>query len=88
VTQVLRRFEQSARLTVARAQEALDDLQALRLIRHGHTSVLSRVWQLRSSLSAYDALYVALAESLDAPLVTMDTRLAKAPGRRAEVIVP
>ena len=88
MTQVLRRFEQSARVTVARAQEALDDLQALRLIRHGHTLVLPRVWQLRSNLSAYNAVYVALAECLDAPLVTMDARLAKAPGRRAEVIVP
>jgi predicted nucleic acid-binding protein len=57
-------------------------------VRHVHTPVLTRIWELRSNLSAYDALYVALAESLEAPLVTMDGHLARAPGSRADVIVP
>jgi predicted nucleic acid-binding protein len=88
VAQVLRRFEQSGGLTKARAREALEDFQALRLVRHVHTPVLTRIWELRSNLSAYDALYVALAESLEAPLVTMDGHLARAPGSRADVIIP
>jgi predicted nucleic acid-binding protein len=49
-----------------------------------------RAWELRTNLSADDALYVALAEQLDAPLLTADARLAKAPGLRCpvEVLVP
>lgn len=57
-------------------------------MRHPHTALLSRVWSLRHNLSAYDALYIALAESLEAPLVTLDRRLAKAPGHDARVETP
>jgi predicted nucleic acid-binding protein len=49
---------------------------------------LERVRELRNNLSAYDALYVALAETLDVRLVTMDVRLAATPGHRLEVVVP
>ena len=48
----------------------------------------SRVWQLRSNLTVYDAWYVALAEALDWPLITLDRRLSRAVGPRCEVIVP
>ena len=49
--------------------------------------MLPRIWELRDSVSAYDAAYVALAETLSAPLMTTDTRLARAPGIRATVEV-
>ncbi len=48
----------------------------------------SRVWQLRDNVSLYDAWYVVLAELLDAPLVTLDLRLARAPGTRCDFILP
>ncbi len=88
VAQVLRRLEGAESLGSARASEAFEDLRALRLVRHSHLPLLDRVWALRSNLSAYDALYVALAESLEAPLVTLDERLARAPGHTAKVWVP
>lgn len=69
------------------AQAALDDLMAMRLERVSHRFLAERSWQLRDNLSFYDGLYVALAEALDAPLITFDARLAKAPGVLAEVEV-
>jgi len=48
-----------------------------------HDFLMSRVWDRRANLSAYDAVYVALAEALDAPLLTRDQGLANAPGHRA-----
>jgi predicted nucleic acid-binding protein len=53
--------------------------------RHPHDWLLPRVWELRHNLTACDALYVALAEALDAPLVTRDQRLAATPGHQAKV---
>ncbi|MEP1123405.1 MAG: type II toxin-antitoxin system VapC family toxin [Ilumatobacter sp.] len=47
-----------------------------------------RIWELRSNLTIYDAFYVALAESIDAPLATLDLRLAHAPGTRCDFITP
>jgi predicted nucleic acid-binding protein len=63
------------------------DLQALRLRRVEHRPLVARAWQLRGNLTIYDAMYVALAELLDAPLVTSDGRLAGAPGARCPVEV-
>jgi predicted nucleic acid-binding protein len=54
-------------------------------VRHEHEPFLGRMWELRDNLPAYDAAYVALAETLDAPLVTLDARVASAPGHRARV---
>ena len=87
VAQVLRRLERAGAVGERRAGEALDDLRALRLVRHEHLPLLTRAWALRHNLSAYDALYVALAEGLGAPLLTLDRRLADAPGHGAEVRV-
>ena len=56
------------------------DLRALDLQRHAHEPLLKRIWQLRQNLSAYDAVYVALAEALDCRIFTCDGRLARAPG--------
>jgi predicted nucleic acid-binding protein len=85
VAQVIRRFWIAGSITAARAQEALSDFRDLRIHRHPHEPLLSRVWELRHNLTSYDAAYVALAEALGAPLLTRDTRLASAPGHRAVV---
>ena len=88
VAQALRRYANDGALDPAAAEMALDDLSALDLQRHAHEPFLSRIWELRENLSAYDAAYVALAETLDASVLTCDGRLARAPGmaRRVEVI--
>ena len=87
VAQVLRRYAQRGDLRAARGREALQDLAAFPLTRCSHEPILGRIWQLRHSLSAYDAAYVALAEALDAPLVTCDARIARAHGHGATVEV-
>ncbi len=80
VLQALRRFVFSGSLPADRAREALTDLAQFRLTRYPHYPFLERVWQLRHNLTAYDAAYVALAEFLDAPLLTLDARMARAGG--------
>jgi predicted nucleic acid-binding protein len=87
VTQVLRRYAVSGELDPKRGREALADLAALPIRRYPHGFLLTRVWELRDNLTAYDAVYVALAEALDAPLLTRDRRLATAAGRHATVEV-
>ena len=74
-------------ITESRGDQALEDLVDLSLTRYPHDMLLSRIWALRDNLTAYDAAYVALAEALDAPLVTCDTKIAAAPGHRARVEV-
>lgn len=85
VTQALRRLVRVGEISAARAAEALDDLGGLDLHRHSHVDLLPRAWKLRENLTAYDAMYVSLAEALDATVVTCDGRLATAPGLRAHV---
>lgn len=85
VAQALRRLVQLGEIAPARAQQALDDHAALGIDRHSHEDLLPRVWQLRESISAYDAAYVALAEALEAPLLTCDAKLARSHGHRAKV---
>jgi predicted nucleic acid-binding protein len=74
-------------ITPPLAEQALEDLMAMQLERVSHRFLSERAWQLRDNLSFYDGLYVALAEALDAPLLTFDARLGKAPGMVAEVEV-
>lgn len=71
----------------ARSDEIRQDFAGLRWSRYSHEAFLDRIWDLKDNLTAYDAAYVALAEVLDAPLVTTDARLARAPGLHAEVEV-
>lgn len=87
VAQVLRRHVATGAIREPRAREALDDLTALPLIRYPHAVLLPRIWELRGSLTAYDAAYVALAEALNATLVTCDRRLSSAAGHHARVDV-
>jgi predicted nucleic acid-binding protein len=87
VAQVLRRYAAAGDLTTARGLEALTDLADLPMARYPHEPLLERVWELRQNATACDAVYLALAEALEAPLVTCDRRLALAPGHQARVEV-
>jgi predicted nucleic acid-binding protein len=85
VASVLRRQLRAASVDVRRAELALTDLNAMPIQRAPHRPLLPRCWQLRDNLTMYDAAYVALAEALDADLLTADRRLAKAPGPRCRI---
>jgi predicted nucleic acid-binding protein len=85
VTQGLRRLVRTGDVSADRVAEAIADLAGLDLHRHIHLDLLARAWKLRENITAYDAIYVALAEALDAPVVTCDEPLSKAPGHRAQV---
>ena len=87
VLSVLRRYFLRGGLSQERARLALNRLSTLRLSRYPHIALLSRVWELRNNVTAYDAAYIALAETLEAPLVTTDARLSRVPGIRAAVEV-
>jgi predicted nucleic acid-binding protein len=87
VAHALRRYALRGALSPARGAEALTDVSELRLWRYPHLPLLPRIWELRGNLSAFDAAYVALAEALDAPLVTSDASLSRAPGHRAQIEV-
>jgi predicted nucleic acid-binding protein len=85
VAQVLRRYAATGQIDPGRCRDALSDLSDFPLHRYPHNVLLQRVWELRYNLTAYDAVYVALAEALDARLLTCDRRLAAAAGHRARV---
>ena len=85
VAQVLRRYAATEQIEPGRCRDALSDLSDFPLHRYPHDVLLPRVWELRHNLTAYDAVYVALAEGLDAPLLTRDRRLAASAGHRARV---
>lgn len=78
VINALRRMLFAGDIEEARALNALDRLESYSIVRHEHVGLLPRIWELRHNFSAYDAAYVALAETLDAPLITHDSRLAAA----------
>lgn len=81
----MRRLVVAGAIPAERGSRAIRRLSQLDLARHPHEELLPRVWELRDNLTAYDAVYVALAEALNAPLLTLDARLARAPGHRARV---
>lgn len=87
IVQGLRRLVRAGEVSSGRADQAIEDLTDLDLHRHAHIDFLGRTWKLRDNFSAYDAMYVALAEALEAPIVTCDHPLGKAPGHRARIEV-
>jgi len=86
IAQVLRRYARAGVISADRGAQALADLADLPINRYPHFVLLPRIWQWRHNLSAYDATYLALAEALDAPLVTRDRKLASAGGGRVVVL--
>lgn len=85
VTSALRGRVLGGHLDPLRAAAALRDLDDLAVARYAHPWLLVRAWELRDNLTVYDAVYVALAEALEQPLVTADARLAEAPGLRCDL---
>jgi len=85
VAQVLRRYAVTGEINPERGRAALADLADFPLRRYPHDFLLPRVWALRNNLTAHDAVYVALAEALETPLLTRDRRLAAAAGHHARV---
>ena len=85
VSQSVRKYVLSGSLSAERGRLALHHLADLDFERYPHTPLLPRIWALRVNLTAYDAAYVALAEVLDATLLTSDRHLAAAPGILADV---
>jgi predicted nucleic acid-binding protein len=87
VAQVIRRYWRAGDITAARGMQAIEDLQDLPITRYAHEPLLDRIWQLRTNATAYDAAYLALAEALDAVLLTRDQALARIPGVKVVVEV-
>lgn len=85
VAQVLRRYYVSGEIASERGREAIEDLTGMPITRYPHDLLLPRIWELRHNMTAYDAVYVALAEVLPAVLLTCDARLASAPGHNAVI---
>ena len=85
VVSVIRKALLGGALTRRRAGLALADLVDLDLERVSHRPMLARIWELHQNLTPYDAAYVALAETIDATLITADRRLSLAPGPRCTI---
>jgi predicted nucleic acid-binding protein len=87
IASALRRQVQANQVTATDGWNALDTWRRLALTRYPTLGLLKRIWALRDNLSAYDATYVALAETLDCALVTADARLSSAPQLRCPITV-
>ena len=85
---ILRRLALGGTLTADEATLAHTDLHDLRAEMFPYAPFARRIWELRENVTCYDAWYVAIAEALDAPLATLDRRLAQAPGPRCRFLVP
>lgn len=87
VTSVIRRAHRAGRVADRRAQQAMQDLVALPLRLAPHRPLLARAWELRNDATVYDAAYLALAELIEAPLVTADQALGRIAAVRCAVEV-
>ena len=87
-TNSLRRLELAGEISRVEANSAYQDLLGLNVRLYSFRPFAERVWDLRANLTSYDAWYVALAEALDCPLVTLDRRLSRAIGPACDIIVP
>lgn len=88
VANILRRSTVAGEVSSDVASLAHAELVARRIELFPYAPLASRVWELRSNVTAYDGWYVALAEALSVPLITLDHKLTRAPGLRCEFTVP
>jgi predicted nucleic acid-binding protein len=88
VTNILRRLERANRITTPEATAARDDLVELEVELFPFDPFSDRIWELRHTVTSYDAWYVAVAEALGFPLVTLDERLARAAGSKCNFSTP
>ena len=82
---IIRRLRMTGDIDGTAASLAIDDLALWPGERYGHRALLDRAWELRATVRGWDAMYVALAEVLDVPLITLDGRLARAAGPRCSI---
>jgi predicted nucleic acid-binding protein len=87
-TNILRRLERSKQISSAEANAAQDDLMQLHLETFAFDPFAERIWELRHTVTSYDAWYVALAEALRLPLATLDRKLAKSAGPKCGFLTP
>ena len=87
-TNILRRLERANQISTAEANAAYDDLMQLSLETFGFDAFATRIWELRHTVTSYDAWYVALAEALQLPLATLDEKLSKATGPECAFLMP
>jgi predicted nucleic acid-binding protein len=87
-TNILRRLERSKLITTPEANGAREDLMQLDIVLLSFEPFADRVWELRHTVTSYDAWYVAVAEMLDLPLATLDERLAGAKGPTCKFLMP
>ena len=88
VASALGRLALTGELSARRGLRALEALREIPMIRYPAMHLLEAIWRLRTNLTAYDAAYVALAESLGVPLITTDARLARSTGHAATILTP
>ena len=88
VMNILRRFERAKQITTPEANAARDDLMQLEIELIPFDPFSDRIWELRHTVTSYDAWYVAVAENLAFPLATLDDRLARAKGPKCEFRTP
>jgi predicted nucleic acid-binding protein len=87
-TNILRRLERTRQIRMAEANAALEDLMLLPMELYPFDPFADRVWELRHSVTSYDAWYIAVAEGLRLPLATLDTRLSRASGPACRFLTP
>jgi predicted nucleic acid-binding protein len=87
-TNILRRLERAKQITTAEANAAHEDLLQLNLELFSFEPFADRVWELRHTITSYDAWYVAIAEALELPLATLDRRLSRAMGPICDFLMP
>ena len=87
-TNILRRLELAKQLTTPEANAAHEDLMQLDLDVYSFEPFAERIWELRHTVTSYDAWYVALAEALGLPLATLDGRLSRAKGVNCKFLTP